>query len=277
MQQSKLFVSFGTSDIGRVRKNNEDSYLYKTFSTDDNGRPDAFLMVVADGMGGHAAGEVASAKVIEELDTNIEVDSLQDMPFILKHIIEDANQKIFQISAENADLNGMGTTCTAMVYCNNTVHLAHVGDSRAYLIRDKDISRLSKDHTVVEELLEAGTITEEKARTIPERNILLKAVGTSQSLEVDVYPPLQTKDGDIFLLCSDGLTEYLYEEEIKEIVSDLPLERVCEELTKMANDRGGADNITVQVAKIKSKPKLKRTTQILKIFKNILFDDSVNR
>lgn len=119
MQESSLFVSYGNSDVGRVRKNNEDSYLYKTFSIKGNGTPDAFLMVVADGMGGHAAGEVASAKVIEELDSNVNEDSLGNLPDILKQIIEDANQKIFDISAENRELTGMGTTCTAMVYFND--------------------------------------------------------------------------------------------------------------------------------------------------------------
>ncbi|NIP39362.1 MAG: Stp1/IreP family PP2C-type Ser/Thr phosphatase [Candidatus Dadabacteria bacterium] len=275
MQESSLFISYGNSDVGRVRTNNEDSYLYKTFSIKDNGAPDAFLMVVADGMGGHAAGEVASAKVIEELDNNIDVESLENLPYILKEIIAEANEKIFQISAENSDLNGMGTTCTAMIYYNEQVHLAHVGDSRAYLIREKEISRLSKDHTVVQELLEAGTITEEKARTIPERNILLRAVGTSQQLEVDVYPPLDAVGGDIFLLCSDGLTEYLYEEEIQETIASFPLENVCDELIRIANDRGGADNITVQLAMLREKNKIRKARQILKIFKNMLFDDSV--
>ncbi len=275
MQESSLFVSYGNSDVGRVRKNNEDSYLYKTFSIKGNGTPDAFLMVVADGMGGHAAGEVASAKVIEELDSNVNEDSLGNLPDILKQIIEDANQKIFDISAENRELTGMGTTCTAMVYLNDLVHLAHVGDSRAYLIRDKEISCLSKDHTVVQELLEAGSITEEKARTSPERNILLRAVGTSEQLDVDLYSPLSTNDGDIFLLCSDGLTEYIVEQEIKDTIVAYPIDRVCDELIRIANERGGADNITVQLAMLKGKPKIKRTRQILKIFKNILFDDSV--
>jgi protein phosphatase len=275
MQDSSLFISYGNSDVGRVRKNNEDSYLYKTFSIKGNGTPDAFLMVVADGMGGHAAGEVASAKVIEELDSNIDEASLENLPDILKQIIEDANQKIFTISAENSKLAGMGTTCTAIIYCNDQVHLAHVGDSRAYLIRDKEISCLSKDHTVVQELLEAGTITEEKARTSPERNILLRAVGTSEQLEVDLYSPISTSGGDIFLLCSDGLTEYITQQEIKDTIVAYPIDRVCDELIRIANDRGGADNITVQLAMLKKKPKIKKTRQILKIFKNILFDDSV--
>jgi len=277
MQESSLLNSYGNTDVGRVRKNNEDSYLYKSFSVKGNGTPDAFLMVVADGMGGHAAGEVASAKVIEELDSHINEDSLENLPDILKQIIEDANQKIFDISAANKELTGMGTTCTAMVYINDLVHLAHVGDSRAYLIRDKEISCISKDHTVVQELLDAGSITEEKARTSPDRNILLRAVGTSQQLEVDLYSPLSTNDGDVFLLCSDGLNEYITEQEIKDTIVAYPIERVCDELIRIANDRGGADNITVQLAMLKNKPKTRTKTarRILKIFKNMLFDDSV--
>ncbi|NIT13576.1 MAG: Stp1/IreP family PP2C-type Ser/Thr phosphatase [Candidatus Dadabacteria bacterium] len=274
MQESNLFVSYGISDVGRVRKNNEDSYLYKTFSIKNNGTPDAFLMVVADGMGGHAAGEVASAKVIEELENNVDETSIEKVPEILKQTIEDANQKIFNISAQNSELNGMGTTCTAMVYYDNTVHLAHVGDSRAYLIRNKEISQLSKDHTIVQELLEAGSITEEKAKTSPERNILLKAVGTSEELEVDLYSPISTNSGDIFLLCSDGLTEYIEQEEIKDTVIAYPLQKACEELIRIANERGGADNITVQLAMLKDKPRIKKAGQILKIFKNIISDDS---
>lgn len=274
MHESSLFISYGISDVGRVRKNNEDSYLYKTFSIKENGTPDAFLMVVADGMGGHAAGEVASAKVIEELENNIDEVSLENLPDILRRIIEDANEKIFNVSSENSELNGMGTTCTAMVYFDEQVHLAHVGDSRAYLIRDQEISQLSKDHTVVQELLEAGNITEEKARTSPERNILLRAVGTSEQLEVDLYSPLSTNGGDIFMLCSDGLTEYIEEEEIKDTIVAYPIEKACDELIRIANDRGGADNITVQLAMLMGKPKIKKTRKILKIFKNILFDDS---
>jgi len=246
MSESNTFLSYGCTDVGKVRKNNEDSYIYKTLEY--NGTHNAFLMAVADGMGGHAAGEVASAKAIEVLQNNIKNDSLDLIPTVLKKVVEDANTEIFKISSDNSKLMGMGTTCTALVYFNGIAHIAHVGDSRAYIIRNETIKLLTKDHTVAQELLDSGSITNEVAKTCPERNILLRAVGTSPDINVDIYSPIPTSRGDIFLICSDGLTEYLDKEEIKQTIIENPIDKVCNILVETANQRGGSDNITVQIA-----------------------------
>ena len=144
----------------------------------------------------------------------------------------------------------MGTTCTAMFYTDGFINIAHVGDSRAYLVRDSGIELITKDHTIAQELLDSGSIDDNTAKTCPERNILLRAIGTSPYVEVDIYENIPAKAGDIYILCSDGLTEYLDKNEILEKVLNNTLDDVCDVLISLANMRGGADNITVQVIKI---------------------------
>jgi len=245
---TKLFSSTGRTNVGMVRKNNEDSYIFKAFGS--NGLQTAFIAAVADGMGGHAAGEVASAKLTEILQDEIEEHSLENMPYKLKELLEYANDEIYRLSSENNDLRGMGTTCTAMFYSEGFINIAHVGDSRAYFVRDGSIELITKDHTIAQELLDSGTIDDDTAKTCPERNILLRAIGTSPYVEVDTYENIPVKPGDIFILCSDGLTEYVDKNEIMEKVLNNTLDDVCDVLISLANVRGGADNITVQVIKI---------------------------
>lgn len=248
MTKAKMFSSTGSTNIGMVRKNNEDSYIFKAFG--NNGSQTAFIAAVADGMGGHAAGEVASAKLTEILQERISDHSPENIPKKLKELLELANDEIYRLSSENEELRGMGTTCTAIFYSDGLINVAHVGDSRAYLVRDNSIELITKDHTIAQELLDSGTIDKDTAKTCPERNILLRAIGTSPYVEVDIHENMPVKPGDIFILCSDGLTEYVDENEIMEKVLNNTLDDVCDVLISLANMRGGADNITVQVIKI---------------------------
>ncbi len=240
------------TDIGKIRENNEDSFL--EFNV-ENSSEKLLLLVVADGMGGHQAGEVASKTVVNSIeeyfktqDSNLEKNALDS----LKNSIEIANQNVIQASSDKEELRGMGSTCTAMLLFNNKTFLAHVGDSRAYLVRGKKITQLTKDHTLAEKMLDSGIISKEEAKTSPHRNMLIKAVGISDEIEVETYDPFTTNEGDVFLLCSDGLTEYIDEEEICSILTIYEPEEACKLLVNIANKRGGKDNITVQVTKVVS-------------------------
>ncbi|HSE83858.1 MAG TPA: Stp1/IreP family PP2C-type Ser/Thr phosphatase, partial [Thermodesulfobacteriota bacterium] len=208
-----------------------------------------YLMAVADGMGGHRGGEVASRRVIEVLEEYATSSTVENITEFLKGAIKEANRSIYEMSCKIPSLQGMGSTCTVMFWMDGKTYVAHVGDSRAYLVRKSEVKKLTKDHTVAAEMLECGMITPEKARISPERNFLLRAVGTSSEIEVDLMQPINTKPGDVLVLCTDGLTEFVEEDEIRDIVNLHPPDEACHILVNMANERGGSDNITVQVAK----------------------------
>jgi len=238
-----------TTDIGKIRENNEDSFLELNV---DNSSEKLLLLVVADGMGGHLAGEVASKTVVNSIEDYFKSqdNNLKNALGSLKNSIEVANQNVMQASKDKEELKGMGSTCTAMLILNNKTFLAHVGDSRAYLVRDKKITQLTKDHTLAEKMLDSGIISKEEAKSSPHRNMLIKAVGISDDIEVETYDPFTANQGDVFLLCSDGLTEYIDEEEICSILNIYEPEEACKLLVNMANKRGGKDNITVQITKV---------------------------
>lgn len=250
-----LLQTSSVTDIGKIRENNEDSYLELNI---DNSDKKLLLLVVADGMGGHNAGEIASRTVVNSIENyfksqkeELKKDALKS----LKNSIEGANREVIKASSDNEELSGMGSTCTAMLILDNKTFLAHVGDSRAYLVRQKKITQLTKDHTLAEKMLDSGIMTEEEAKKSPHRNMLIKAVGISDEIEVETYEPFNTAPGDIYLLCSDGLTEYIDEEEICSILNIYDPEEACNLLVKIANKRGGKDNITVQIAKVNNSDK----------------------
>ena len=236
------------SDIGKIRKRNEDSYLEKDI-TDINGNK-GILLVVADGMGGHKAGDVASKTLISDFENNITEFNSTDSNKLLNDLILKANKNIIELSKSSSEYEGMGTTCTAMIIINGKVCLGHVGDSRAYLIRKNKIRQLTKDHTVAEQMHNLGMITKDQLQNSPRRNMLLKAIGFDENLEVDLLDPMNISDNDVFLLCSDGLIEYVGDEELMSIVNLYEPEKACDVMVKTANKRGGRDNITVQIAKI---------------------------
>jgi len=219
------------SDIGQVREGNEDSYLVI-----------APLYAVADGMGGHRGGEVASNLALETVQTLFEQGS-----GTLAEQVEQANRAVFDRSQKDRSVSGMGTTLTAALIDGGRVHLAHVGDSRAYLFRAGELSLLTEDHTLVHKMVVEGEITEEEAETHPHRSILTRALGVDAAVQVD-ESNVEVAGGDRILLCSDGLTGMVSDEQIQEILGRNPdPQPAVDELVKEANRAGGIDNITAVI------------------------------
>ncbi len=241
---------YSLTDRGMLRENNEDN----CYSGEIGGYT---LLVVADGMGGHRGGETASRKAIETVVAGLE-DALTpkmlpgQIMLLLSEVLENANREIIAISKEAPELVGMGTTCDICLIAKNTAYIAHIGDSRIYKLSSKkgSLTRLTKDHSLVEYMIETGTITEEEALNHPQKNIILRALGTSPETDADVsYEKLSP--GDILLMCSDGLTNMLTEEDICKIISsDNTPEEKAKELVRRANETGGTDNITVVIAEM---------------------------
>jgi protein phosphatase len=219
------------SDLGRQRRGNEDSYYVRT--------P---LFVVADGMGGAQAGEVASEMAVASFERGLPDGSPSEG---LVELIEAANHAIHERSRSDADYAGMGTTVTAAYAGEDEVTIGHVGDSRAYVLRDGELIRLTRDHSLVDELIRQGRLTAEQAEAHPQRSVITRALGPEPrvQVDVDVFP---ARAGDVFLLCSDGLTGMVPEPRVQELLEAAPsLEQAGRALIAAANDAGGRDNITV--------------------------------
>jgi serine/threonine protein phosphatase PrpC len=246
-------ASFGQTDIGRRRKQNEDSYL-----RNDELR----LFIVADGMGGHAAGEVASAEAVDTIYGMVKrgIASLGDEsePLteekvsqarrIIEGAIQAATYMVYAISEVDAKKSGMGTTISAAYIFKNVLITGQVGDSRIYRVRGDDVLQLTEDHTLVGWQIKQGLITEEEARVSPHRNVITRSVGGRDYVEVDTGV-VEIRSGDRFVLCSDGLHGYLKDFEIPDLIA-LGGDAACEAFIKLANDRGGSDNITVVVVEV---------------------------
>lgn len=239
---------YSISDRGRLRQNNEDFCLAKQLGN-------YTLLILADGMGGHKGGETASRKAIEEISAVIEEKLTEKMlpgqiMMLLSEALESANEKILTLSKSDSSLVGMGTTCDVCLILKNTAYIAHIGDSRVYKIsKSGALGRLTRDHSLVEYMLEKGTITPEEAVHHPQKNIILRALGASEQIDIDVSHE-KISSGDVLLLCSDGLTNMLDEKTIAQTVSEEKSpEQIARELVQLANDAGGADNITVIIAK----------------------------
>lgn len=241
----------GATDLGRRRTNNEDSHAWWVPEGAAERTRRGALLVVADGMGGAVAGERASRLAVEvvlkKYSTGPGGDPLTD----LKEAVEAANHAVHAESLTSQDLSGMGTTCTAVVVLGNDALVAHVGDSRAYLIRDDEARQLTTDHSLVAHLVERGQLTPEQARYDPRRNVVTRSVGVGPQVDVDaerltgVLAP-----GDTLLLCSDGLHGSVEDEELAEAAGGPDLEEACARLIALANDRGGPDNITIILARV---------------------------
>lgn len=257
-------------DVGQTRELNEDSVMCLKFDAEfPSGSESAGLLVVADGMGGHNAGEIASewgirALVKESLfwilglareDTAKEDKSaVPDSPQnTLDAAVKTANRLLFE-KAREQDLQGMGTTMTVALVIGQDLHVAHVGDSRCYIINDRETTQVTKDHSLVQEMLDAGLITPEEARTHPRKNVITRVVGYYQEVEADSYQR-KLYQGDNILLCSDGLWGVLPDQEITETVlaAETP-EQACIQLVDQANQLGGPDNISVIVARPEQLP-----------------------
>jgi PPM family protein phosphatase len=235
--------SFAGSDVGRMRSGNEDSYFCGQT-----------VFAVADGLGGHQGGEVASATAVEPL-ARLDGRGFADpgeAAEALATAIREANQAILDRAAGDPALYGMGTTVTAAAVAGDgQVQLAHVGDSRAYLLREGALDQLTTDHTVVGELVRRGRLTPQQAAIHPERSILTRAVGLDPRVPVDLPDPLELRSGDQLLLCSDGLTEAVDDGRITALLSAAPDgQTACRSLIDAANDAGGPDNITVVLVRV---------------------------
>jgi PPM family protein phosphatase len=232
MSMLRVSESIWRTDTGRQRRENEDSaYVH------------APMFVVADGMGGAQAGEVASRLAIETFEEGLPASGSPEAR--LAELVRDANHRIYDRSRADQGRAGMGTTLTAAYLDNADLAIAHVGDSRAYLFRDGELTRLTQDHSLVDELVRQGKLTEAQAAEHPQRSIITRALGPEPEVEVDTwtYP---VRAGDVMLLCSDGLTSMISEERVTEILREAEsLKVAADELIREANEAGGRDNITV--------------------------------
>jgi protein phosphatase len=228
----RIIEQVGRSDVGRQRSVNEDSLVLA---------PPFFA--VADGMGGAKAGEVASAMAAEAFEG--ESDSDEPAEAQLSRILREANRRIYELAVSDDSHRGMGTTVTAAKVTGDEVSLGHVGDSRAYRLRDGELEQLTRDHSLVAELERSGQITPEAAEHHPQRSIITRALGPEPDVQVDTYT-LAGRDGDLFLICSDGLTSMISDDELGSILRSADsLEDAAESLVRAANQSGGKDNITV--------------------------------
>jgi len=236
------------TDVGQVRTVDEDSILAADLSFGVNSESSKFLLLaVADGMGGHAKGEEASKIALNAIARAVIPDLLNNTPFtkILEKGIQNANQDILDYTAKNPEASGMGTTSVCAVVKDNQIHLANVGDSRAYRVSDNEICRVTKDHSYVQALIGEGEITEEQAREHPRKNEITRAVGIMPSIEVDTMK-LTLDSDESLLLCCDGVIAHLSDDDIHKIIRDSPdPQTACQEIVDMANERGGSDNISL--------------------------------
>ena len=225
------------TNVGNYRKNNEDSFYVNESKN---------LYLLADGMGGHLAGERASKMATEiigeDFESEREVVSIDDAIEILSSSIRDANKKIYESSQENEDYRGMGTTLSSGLILDNVLIYSNIGDSRIYRINE-DMEQITQDDSFVNYLIEIGEITEEEAKNHPKKNVLTKAMGTTSDIEV-IVNTLNIKDKDVFLFCSDGLTNMVPDEDIFKIVKENSPEEARDMLLDLALKNGGMDNIT---------------------------------
>ena len=235
--------TFSMTDIGRKREVNQD-YVFATDETIGN-LPN--LLVVADGMGGHRAGDFASRFTVEVLAEEVQNCKETHPETILGNSIQAANERLLEEAEKDNRLEGMGTTLVAATIMDHVLYFANVGDSRLYLI-NKEIRQLSKDHSMVEEMVRLGGLTEEEAKHHPDKNIITRAIGVKQKVEPDFFE-YRLKGGDIILMCSDGLTNMVDDDEIFQIVkSARDMVEAVESLIQRANENGGSDNIGVVLA-----------------------------
>jgi protein phosphatase len=246
----KLEVASMT-DPGRVRSNNEDSYGQFEPSDEDERAISGSLFVVADGMGGHRGGEIASDLAVKTIRSSYFADPGDSRSAALKLSVEEANRLILEEAVSNPALTGMGTTCTAMAIHDGFAYFVHVGDSRAYVMREGELVQLTQDHSLVGEMVRSGMLSDEDARNHPKRNVITRSLGVQPTVVADTpFTPFKLESNDQFVLCSDGLTTMLDDAEISELLDGNPPASAVKMLVDLANHRGGKDNITVMIVKV---------------------------
>jgi PPM family protein phosphatase len=239
------------SDVGCQRENNEDSHLYWEPADDQAFQRKGRLAVIADGMGGHEGGQEASRLAVDTVREIYENSFRDDPQAALVESLTAAHTRILNFAEQHPAFQGMGTTCTALVVLGHQLYFAHVGDSRLYLMRQNQILRLTRDHSYVGRLVESGLVRPEDAENHPQRHILTAALGAGREVAVD-GPEHSTplRDGDTLLLCTDGLWSVVSESELEMAVAQAAPAECCAALVKLARERGGPDNITLQVLRV---------------------------
>lgn len=236
---------YSKTDIGQRRKQNQDSTKYKILS------PSCVWAIVCDGMGGMNGGMEASNLAVEYISDYMdkkfsEKTQKKDIPALMISAVEEANAEIIKKAKENIELTGMGTTCEFVIVRDESVYIIHIGDSRIYSVRGGKILQLTEDHSVVQEMVKRGEITQEQADNHPNKNFITRALGISKNVHLD-YIEADFKYGDVILLCSDGLTNYLTQADIVKVLHENRGNDMTDRLIDLANERGGGDNITATV------------------------------
>lgn len=250
-------ICAGMTDVGRAREHNEDDFYLS------DGQE--AICIVADGMGGHRSGEVASAMAIKAIveyyretmtdaDFEAEAEGDETGPEIiqrrLQQAVQSANKAVFKAASQSELYRGMGTTIVSGYFTEDGVYLAHIGDSRAYRYRDGELAQCTDDHSLANEYVRMGILSDEEVEYFPYKNVITRACGLTDYVEVDVDCN-QLKVGDVYLFCSDGLTDMVDDEKLTELLeAEDDLETLCQTLVERANENGGADNVTVVLAKI---------------------------
>lgn len=230
--------AYAATHTGLVRKSNEDAYYLPKMGER--------FAIVADGVGGHLAGEVASRMAVSEVARHLREAPHPDEE-IMQSAVRDANSLIYKAGRENVSQSGMGTTLTALWFDDKAVYIIHVGDSRAYLLRNQALMQLSRDHSLVEEMMEKGELTPDEARVHPHRHLITRALGVGSKVEADIMR-IDYRPGDVWLLCSDGLSNPVRNHEMAEILmKQEPWPLKMDSLIELALERGGRDNITAVV------------------------------
>lgn len=236
------------TDTGRVRTENQDFGTYTTPEEEESSGARGRLLVVADGMGGHRGGATASRIAGETVKGEYLDSDSADLAAILHQAVTRANERVFKEAQGNPELRGMGTTMSALAVRNEEAWFAHVGDSRIYMVRAEGIEQLTEDHSLVATMVREGLLSPAEAETHPRRNVLQRSVGVCEEVEIDVRGPIALQDGDVLILCSDGLHGLVKAEEMRD-VARLPIEEAAVEFVQRALDRGAPDNVTVIVAR----------------------------
>lgn len=244
-----IIIVGARTDLGRIRENNEDKFDF--YEPDDPTilATRGSLYAVADGMGGHAAGQIASELALKNMLSAYYNSVAGDIPSALREAVTISNDTVFDIAAMIPGRTGMGTTLTVLVVIEDRCFLAQVGDSRAYLIRNGAIRQVTEDHSWVAEQVRRGGMTEEEAEMSPYRNVITRCIGTQKDTEPDIFDD-DAIEGDIWVLCSDGLSGHVHADEILQIAGKHCPSEASRQLIELANARGGRDNITTVVVKI---------------------------
>lgn len=253
-------TAYGTTDRGKVRSKNEDDLALVDLDASRGIEPPSverlavdghgLLLAVCDGVGGRRAGEVASSLALHCLSEEMQaLGSVCPQSDLFRTAVENVSRRVWQESKLDPVLEGMSTTLTAAVICQSRAVVAHVGDSRAYVLRDGRMRQITRDHSFVAEMVESGALTPEEAERSPYRNVILQAVGQKKKLEV-ALDAVDLRPGDVLILCTDGLSEKVSPAEMARVVQSADLRQAAEALVKLANERGGEDNITVLIGRV---------------------------